>query len=360
MGGYNTLCEILSFERPAVIVPRVQPIREQLVRTELLHRGGLVEMIHPDELTPARLRVAVDRLPRRAAGMQPRSPAPRRCRRARRSPRHRRVIARARPSGASRSACDSRGISGSRSRGIRRWRPCASSRAAGGRFLDLVRRAVYGVTGAPIAPCSVRRLRVRRPRTSGPSRRSGGSPRGPLPAGRLPHRRRAEGPPARDPRGHDRLRRSGGAAQSPDGRAAARPHERERGSRHGGSGGSRVRSAMAREQPSWRSTPAEEGWAGRKRSGHIPGAASSPANGRQRGEPLTPCLLPSSAPGDCGVPSSLPLDLLARISQALWQPSRCPRLFLLRQAHPGCRSQPARCVGTSRRCSDSVGCGRRI
>jgi predicted glycosyltransferase len=72
MGGYNTLCEILSFERPAVIVPRVQPIREQLVRTELLHRRGLVEMIHPDTLTPARLRVAVDRLPRRAAGMQPR------------------------------------------------------------------------------------------------------------------------------------------------------------------------------------------------------------------------------------------------------------------------------------------------
>jgi predicted glycosyltransferase len=72
MGGYNTLCEILSFERPAVIVPRVQPIREQLVRTELLHRRGLVEMIHPDELTPVRLRMAVDRLPRRAAGMQPR------------------------------------------------------------------------------------------------------------------------------------------------------------------------------------------------------------------------------------------------------------------------------------------------
>jgi predicted glycosyltransferase len=72
MGGYNTLCEILSFARPAVVVPRVQPIREQLVRSELLHRRGLVEMIHPDELTPARLREAVDRLPRQPAGTLPR------------------------------------------------------------------------------------------------------------------------------------------------------------------------------------------------------------------------------------------------------------------------------------------------
>jgi len=72
MGGYNTLCEILSFERPAVIVPRVRPIREQLVRSELLRQRGLIDMIHPDELTPGRVRAAVDRLPSRPSGTPPR------------------------------------------------------------------------------------------------------------------------------------------------------------------------------------------------------------------------------------------------------------------------------------------------
>jgi predicted glycosyltransferase len=72
MGGYNTLCEILSFERPAVIVPRVRPIQEQLVRSELLRQRGLIDMIHPDELTPGRVRAAVDRLPPRPSGTPPR------------------------------------------------------------------------------------------------------------------------------------------------------------------------------------------------------------------------------------------------------------------------------------------------
>ncbi len=32
MGGYNTYCEILSFDKPALIVPRLQPREEQLIR----------------------------------------------------------------------------------------------------------------------------------------------------------------------------------------------------------------------------------------------------------------------------------------------------------------------------------------
>ena len=55
MGGHSTICEILSFARPAVIVPRAAPRREQLIRAEALSKRGLVRMIHPDELTPARL-----------------------------------------------------------------------------------------------------------------------------------------------------------------------------------------------------------------------------------------------------------------------------------------------------------------
>jgi predicted glycosyltransferase len=34
MGGYNTFCEILSFDKPALIVPRTAPRLEQFIRTE--------------------------------------------------------------------------------------------------------------------------------------------------------------------------------------------------------------------------------------------------------------------------------------------------------------------------------------
>lgn len=51
MGGYNTTCEILSFEKRALIVPRVQPRREQLIRVQLLEKLGLVDMLHPDRLS---------------------------------------------------------------------------------------------------------------------------------------------------------------------------------------------------------------------------------------------------------------------------------------------------------------------
>lgn len=67
MGGHSTICEILSFARPAVIVPRAAPRREQLIRAEALSRRGLVRMIHPDELTPARLSQELERLLERPA-----------------------------------------------------------------------------------------------------------------------------------------------------------------------------------------------------------------------------------------------------------------------------------------------------
>lgn len=55
MGGYNTTTELLTARKPAVIVPRVEPRVEQLIRAERLSRLGLVEMVHPDDLTPERL-----------------------------------------------------------------------------------------------------------------------------------------------------------------------------------------------------------------------------------------------------------------------------------------------------------------
>ena len=45
MGGYNTFCEILSFDKPALIVPRQVPRREQLIRTARAQELGLVAML---------------------------------------------------------------------------------------------------------------------------------------------------------------------------------------------------------------------------------------------------------------------------------------------------------------------------
>ncbi len=47
MGGYNTFCEILSFDRPALIVPRSRPRREQLIRARKAEALGLVSVLDP-------------------------------------------------------------------------------------------------------------------------------------------------------------------------------------------------------------------------------------------------------------------------------------------------------------------------
>jgi len=55
MGGYNTVGEILSYEKRALVVPRVTPRSEQLIRAERLRDLGLVDVLHPQELSPDRL-----------------------------------------------------------------------------------------------------------------------------------------------------------------------------------------------------------------------------------------------------------------------------------------------------------------
>ena len=39
MGGYNTFCEVLSFDKRALIVPRHTPRLEQAIRAEAAERG---------------------------------------------------------------------------------------------------------------------------------------------------------------------------------------------------------------------------------------------------------------------------------------------------------------------------------
>lgn len=62
MAGYNTVAELMRARKPALLVPRVRPSEEQLVRARNLESRGLQEMLHPDALSPATLRSALDRL----------------------------------------------------------------------------------------------------------------------------------------------------------------------------------------------------------------------------------------------------------------------------------------------------------
>jgi predicted glycosyltransferase len=50
--GYNTVCELLSFSRRAILVPRSEPVREQLIRARLMAERGFFECIEPKDLTP--------------------------------------------------------------------------------------------------------------------------------------------------------------------------------------------------------------------------------------------------------------------------------------------------------------------
>lgn len=55
MGGYNTVCELLTMEKPALIVPRTHPRTEQLIRAERFRDLGALSVMRPDEMTPAAL-----------------------------------------------------------------------------------------------------------------------------------------------------------------------------------------------------------------------------------------------------------------------------------------------------------------
>lgn len=56
MGGYNTICEILSHGTPALIIPREKPRREQLIRAECLKNLHLLDFIPWTEVNPLLLR----------------------------------------------------------------------------------------------------------------------------------------------------------------------------------------------------------------------------------------------------------------------------------------------------------------
>ncbi len=54
MGGYNTFCEILSFDKRALVVPRTKPRLEQWIRASRAQELGLVKMLVDDGQRDAR------------------------------------------------------------------------------------------------------------------------------------------------------------------------------------------------------------------------------------------------------------------------------------------------------------------
>ena len=62
MGGYNTLCEILSLKKPALVIPRDKPRQEQLLRAQVFKGRGLCDYIKWDDVSPELLREKVNAL----------------------------------------------------------------------------------------------------------------------------------------------------------------------------------------------------------------------------------------------------------------------------------------------------------
>ncbi|MCX4029794.1 hypothetical protein H0A36_16075 [Endozoicomonas sp. SM1973] len=70
MGGYNTFCEILSFNQRALFIPRKEPRLEQFIRVKKATELGWATMLDPDQLTgsdaPLKMVNALKALPNQA------------------------------------------------------------------------------------------------------------------------------------------------------------------------------------------------------------------------------------------------------------------------------------------------------
>ncbi len=67
MGGYNTFCEILSYDKPSIIVPRTRPRMEQYIRARRADQLGLVKMLVDDgRRDPKTMATALRHLPQQS------------------------------------------------------------------------------------------------------------------------------------------------------------------------------------------------------------------------------------------------------------------------------------------------------
>jgi predicted glycosyltransferase len=76
MGGYNLFCEILSFDKPGLVVPRTVPRMEQYIRAARAQELGLVRML-PDggNRSPEIMAAAIRELPQSPRPSSVRMPA---------------------------------------------------------------------------------------------------------------------------------------------------------------------------------------------------------------------------------------------------------------------------------------------
>jgi predicted glycosyltransferase len=72
MAGYNTVCDIMSFRRRSILVPRARPSREQSLRAQRLRAWGVADVIQADELRTESLADAIEN----ALAEPPPSPGP--------------------------------------------------------------------------------------------------------------------------------------------------------------------------------------------------------------------------------------------------------------------------------------------
>lgn len=56
MGGYNSSCELASLRKYPLILPRVAPRKEQLIRAKVFQSQNFCDYIHPESLTPESLK----------------------------------------------------------------------------------------------------------------------------------------------------------------------------------------------------------------------------------------------------------------------------------------------------------------
>ncbi|MEH6473331.1 MAG: glycosyltransferase [Halopseudomonas sp.] len=70
MGGYNTFCEILSFNKRALLIPRTTPREEQLIRAQHAQSLGFVSVLDPRDHSVEAMCQALKALPQRPLPQQ--------------------------------------------------------------------------------------------------------------------------------------------------------------------------------------------------------------------------------------------------------------------------------------------------
>jgi predicted glycosyltransferase len=55
MAGYNSICEILTLKKKALVIPREGPRAEQRMRSRIFAERGIVDVLYANELFPGKL-----------------------------------------------------------------------------------------------------------------------------------------------------------------------------------------------------------------------------------------------------------------------------------------------------------------